>query len=270
MKIEIPSLAQIAPHLAQVRPPRPRRRQALKHNTHSMLVAGIAVLLACLAMKPGLVQADESRVDIKTNNVHMSDAPKWLTGTHIDKVVDSIQSKMEWDIRRVEVHWYFDNASFESANSLGPSAIAITRRSDSSVHLGPKVTEANFDQVFGHELVHVISQQKYKGAIPAWLEEGLANHLSHYGKVDYRFLASQPPISDVKQLVHPYNGTEIRTRYVYGASQALAEMISSKCDITDLLRMSVGRKLENYLANICNISDVNTSFKQWIASHAKG
>ena len=206
--------------------------------------------------------------EIKTNNVHMTSAPAWLNQSRTERVVDSIQSKMEWDIRRVEVIWYPDAASFAQANKLGPSAIAITRRSDSSVHLGPQVENNNFDQVFAHEMVHVISQQKYKGAIPNWLEEGLANHLSHYGVVDYSWLVRQTPVGDVTELVHPFAGSATRTKYVYMASQALAEMISAKCEITELLRMSVKRKLENYLENICEIHDLNASFKAWIANKA--
>ncbi len=205
--------------------------------------------------------------NIITNNVHMSNAPSWLSGSHMDRVVDSVQSKMEWDIRRISVTFYYDEPSFLKANQLGSSAVAITRRSDLSVHLGPEVKADNFDQVFAHELVHVISMQKYKGAIPNWLEEGLANHLSHYGAVDYNWLASQAPIGDVKELVHPFAGTVTRTRYIYMASTALAEKISAKCDFTELLRMSVKRKLENYLGNICDIHDLNGSFKNWVSSH---
>jgi len=233
---------------------------------YQLRIRFFATLLVSLSLSISL--SARAAQEIKTNNVHMPNAPAWLNQSRTERVVDSIQAKMEWDIRRVEVTWYPDAASFAQANKLGPSAIAITRRSDSSVHLGPQVENDNFDQVFAHEMVHVISQQKYKGAIPNWLEEGLANHLSHYGGVDYAWLARQTPIGDVTELVHPFTGSATRTKYIYMASQALAEMISAKCDITELLRMSVKRKLENYLGTICDIHNLNASFKAWIASKA--
>ncbi len=207
--------------------------------------------------------------DIKTNHVHMANAPKWLKESRIDRVVDHIQSKMEWDIRRVEVKWYGDAASFAAANQLGPSAIAITTSPDIVVHLSPRVTDTNFDKVFGHEMVHVISLQKYKGAIPRWLEEGLANYLAKDGSVDYRWLAQQPLPKDVKELVHPFSGDDNHVRYVYMASQALAELIGSKCDMEGLLRLSVKRNLEDYLAKICNIDDINVAFKKWVTAHGQ-
>lgn len=205
--------------------------------------------------------------EIRTNGVHMADAPKWLNENRVDRVVNRIQSKMEWDIHRIEVYWYADEASYAKVNTLGPLAIAFALRSNDTVHLGPRVNEANFDQVFGHELVHIISHQKYKDAIPKWIEEGLANYLSNNGKVDYKWLASQPMPADLRGMEHPYNGSPDHIRYHYAASQALTEMIASKCDLTNLLRMSVGRKLDNYLENLCGIKDLNADFKKWIDRH---
>src|SRR5690606_11603914 len=124
-------------------------------------------------------------------------------------------------------------------HGLGGSVLALARKSSNSIHIGPRVTTENFDQVFGHELVHIISNQKYKGAIPKWLEEGLANHLSKKGKVDYKWLAAKPFPKDVTQLSHPFSGTDDDTRYHYLASQALAEMIFSKCSMQTLLQLSV-------------------------------
>ena len=97
---------------------------------------------------------------------------------------------LEWDIRKIQVYFHSDEASFERSNNLGPAIIAVSLKADNAVHLGPKVTTQNFDQVFGHELVHIISYQKYKDAIPKWLEEGLANYLSKNGNVDYKWLAA--------------------------------------------------------------------------------
>ena len=170
---------------------------------------------------------------------------------------------MEWSTRRVEVIWYEDQASFSNAHKLGPAPIAVAIRGENKILLGPHVTEKNFDPVFGHELAHVISAQKYKDAIPPWLEEGMANFVAKAGKVDYHSL-KQFKFSDVNELAHPIKGDFAMIQSRYQASQALAEMISSKCDFRNLLRLSVQRKLQDYLGNICRITDLNSSFQKWI------
>lgn len=208
-------------------------------------------------------------VEIKTNAIHMADAPDWLTATRINGVVEHIQSLLEWDIRRIEVVWYKDENKFEQMHGLGPLVVAMSRKSDNTVHLGTKVTKENFDAVFGHELVHIISYQKYKDAIPKWLEEGLANYLSHLSKVDYPWLAGHSAPRNIEELTHPLSGNEDYIRYHYMASQALMEMIASKCDLPNLLRLSVRRKLEDKLDSLCGIKDVTKDFNSWVATKAK-
>src|SRR5262249_35255273 len=144
---------------------------------------------------------------------------------------------------------------------------AFYRRSDRTIHLGPAVKSGNFDRVFAHELVHVVFHQKYKGAIPQWLEEGLANHVSGEGIVDYRWLAKQP-YRDVTTLSPPFHG-DTDPDYDYAASTALVEMISKRCSLSDLLQLSVGKKLESYLATFCEIHNVNRDLWDWIAKKAK-
>jgi hypothetical protein len=205
--------------------------------------------------------------EIQTNSIHMADAPGWVARPRVEKILDHIQMLLEWDIRKIEVYWYKDQASFERAHSLGSSVMAVSRKSDNTVHLGPKVSSANFDQTLGHELVHIISYQKYKDAIPRWLEEGLANHLAKAGKVDYPWLASKPFPHDVRELVHPVSGSVDNIRYNYMASQALIEMIAHKCDLANLLRLSVGMKMESYLDTYCEIPDINAAFKKWVKAH---
>jgi hypothetical protein len=212
----------------------------------------------------GMVEAKE----LKTNAIHMEDAPDWVTAGRLNKIVDHIQSLLEWDIRRIEVYWYDDQDKFEAIHHYGPTVLAISRKSDNTVHIGPRVNSENFDKVFGHELVHIISFQKYKEAIPAWLEEGLANYLSKQGTVDYKWLASQPTPDDVRTLLHPFLGSVDHIRYHYMASQALTEMIASKCDLSNLLRLSVGRKMENYLETYCGIKDLTAEFKKWVKAHS--
>lgn len=202
--------------------------------------------------------------EIETNAIHMSEAPSWITRPRMEKIIDRIQTQLEWTIRKAEAFYYSDSDAFQKAHHLGPNVIAVARKDDNTIHLGPKVTTSNFDTVFGHELVHIIFAQKYKGAIPSWLEEGLANYIAKHDKVDYKWLAKQTPIEDVRQLTHPQGGTVQYMRYHYVASQALAEMIAKKCDLSNLLRLSVERNMDDYLKTYCEIGDLNAEFKKWV------
>src|SRR5687768_8426918 len=132
----------------------------------------------------GLIYLQAAAKDIQTNAVNMPDAPEWLSRVRVEKVTDRIQTKLEWTIRKIAVRWYKDQESFQKAHSLGAGVRAVTNKSTGIVHMGPKVTTAEFDGVFSHELVHVILSQKYKQAIPGWVEEGLANYLAKHGQVD--------------------------------------------------------------------------------------
>jgi hypothetical protein len=136
--------------------------------------------------------------------------------------------------------------------------------------MGPQVNSDNFDGVFGHELMHVEVHQHYKGAIPGWLEEGLANHVGKFETPDYKWLASQPvvPVSEMNH--RPFSGDGPSPRYHYMASTALMEMIAAKCSLKELLRLSVGDKLEEWLDSYCHIQNVDEEFKKWIAKKNSG
>lgn len=211
-----------------------------------------------------------------TNAVEMTGAPPWLKARRVEKVTERIERALEWNVRRVRVFWYSNEGDFIRAHGFDASVLAFTRRADGSVHLGRLVNDANFDGVFGHELAHVILLQKYRDAIPKWLEEGLANHVARRGGVDYKYLAGAPA-TDVRSLVHPFQAVSTGegppaggqgVRYHYMASTALIEMIASKCSLHSLLQLSVGEKLEGYLATFCRVSDVNASFREWVKRKA--
>ena len=218
------------------------------------------------------VSGDAWAREIRTSSISIPNPPSWLTERKVDAVVDRIQRVLEWDIRRVSVQWYADAKQFSDAHGYGSSVLAFARASQNAIHLGPKVTSSNFDGIFGHELVHVILYQKYHDAIPKWLEEGLANHAAKRGTVDYAWLSSQAPRS-VRSLVHPFD-TKLSaqsvsvegSKYHYMASQALAEMLAARCNLNDLLQLSVGKKLETYLSTFCRIPDVDQAFKNWLSS----
>lgn len=217
------------------------------------------LLVTLLLVTARLVAAEP----LLTNNILVPEPPAWLTESRVNRVVDKIQGKLEWDIRRIQVTFYKDASSFKRAHGSGDWIEAFFRREDSTIHLGPQIDSGRFDATFGHELVHVILAQKYKTAIPAWLEEGLANHLAEKGSVDYAWLAKQPP-RDVTSLGHPFK-LSTNQHYHYAASHAVAQMVEAKCDLHDLLQMSVGRSFELYLGNICGITDVNAAFQEWVA-----
>ena len=225
----------------------------------------IIVLLICIHILPVATAQPQSH-EVETNNIYMSEAPPWVTRARVEKSVEHIQTLMEWDIRKVTVTFYKDAAKFESVHHLGPAFLAVSFKQANTIHLGPRVSTENFDQVFGHELVHIISGQKYRDAIPRWLEEGLANYLAKNGKVDYRWLASKPFPTDVRSFDHPASGSTDQVHYHYVVSQALTEMIAKKCDLENLLRLSVGMKMENYLDTYCEIPDLNVAFKKWVLS----
>jgi hypothetical protein len=209
--------------------------------------------------------------EIFTNQIISSNAPDWLTNTRVEKVTDHIQSKLEWSIHRIKLYWYTTQADFNRVHNYGPLVYAITKHEngDSTIHIGPRVTDKNFDEFFGHELVHVIVFQKYKDAIPKWFEEGLANYLSKAHRVDYTWLIQHPFPKDVHDLAHPFNGTADDVNYRYKASQALAEMLDKKCDLENLIRLSVQRKMEDRIKTYCEMKDLNAAFRDWVTKQAE-
>jgi hypothetical protein len=208
--------------------------------------------------------------EITTNAVEMTDAPDWLKTPRVEKVTDHIQNILEWSTHKINVHWYTTQAEFEKVHTFGPLVLAITKHdaTTATMYIGPQVNEKNFDEVFGHELVHVIVFQKYKDSIPKWLEEGLANHFSRTEKVDYKWLAQQPFPDDVHNLAHPFNGSSSDILYRYRASQAFAEMLAKKCDLEVLIRLSITRKMEDFMKTYCEINDLNAAFRDWVKKKA--
>ncbi len=198
--------------------------------------------------------------------------PPWFTGKEsqrMDKIVDAMEKDMEWQVRRISVR-FTDAKEFEP---YGKNLRALTRGEDQAVLLGPLINKINLSDAFAHELTHVIVLQKYREAIPAWLSEGLANFIGaktakkfggSYQPVAYSELAAWMeglPAFQLNLLSHPLrrNGqaapsaSEVRMRY--HASTALMEMLAKKCDIFDLIHLAVGKRLETYLKNACEIDE---------------
>lgn len=209
---------------------------------------------------------------IETNEVLMPAAPKWLTASRVSNITQKTQDYLEWNIRKIKVYWYINQSKFQEAHGIGPRVRAATRKGDMTIHLGPQVNQENFERVFSHELVHIILAQKYKAAIPNWLEEGLANYVAKMKSdngfvVDYKYLDKETPV-DVRSLSHGILGS-VSPRYHYSASTAVMEMIAAKCSATDLLQLSVGHKLDTHLQHYCQIKDLNADFRKWVHERAK-
>ncbi len=208
--------------------------------------------------------------EFKTNSLHIAGAPQWVSAKVVGRVTEKIELKLEWKTRRVSVIWHQDHDTYNKAHSLGPLAAAVTikAKGKSVIHIGPEVNKGDYAQILGHELVHVIFFQKYKGAIPPWLEEGFANFLSRKTKVDLNWLQKQKLPDNVKEMGHPYQGGKVDIHLHYKVSQALVEMLDDRCDLSRLLRLSVQRKIETFIRQTCGISDINAEFKKWIKKKA--
>jgi len=205
------------------------------------------------------------------NELRLNQNPYHVSRKQLVEVVRRVSKWLEWDIRQVEVFWHQNQAAFLRTHSLGPSVVAVTLKEKNQIHLGPKVNKENLPRILGHELVHVVLYQKYKSAIPIWLEEGLANFISGYGKVDYRKIQKEKMPIDIRKMGHPFitqvqaeSGAQISSAMQYQLSTALIEMLASRCDLHDLLQLSVGENLERYLGTFCEISDLNIEFRAWI------
>ncbi|MCB0404158.1 MAG: hypothetical protein KDD51_05180 [Bdellovibrionales bacterium] len=227
-----------------------------------MRTCGRYLLLVWLAGTPFFSLAKS----LETNAVKIVNAPSWLTEARVRTIAHKVEEFLEWDIRRVQVVWHASQSEFAAAHGLGPLALAATDRKAQIIHIGPRVSAENFDGIFGHELAHIVIIQKYKQAIPAWLEEGLANYVGELDKVDYKYLNSKPYVP-VASLTHPYR-KNADTKYHYHASTALMKMIAEKCPIHDLLQLSVGKRIETYLKTFCEIPDLDLAFKKWLKTQA--
>ena len=205
--------------------------------------------------------------EVRMNCCTFQNSPKWFSKELAEPIVARIQEKLNWDIRRITVKFTKDQNTYRSESRLNFPTDAYFDPNQQIVAIAPHVTSTNSAPIFGHELVHVIFKQKYKNAIPRWLEEGLANYLGSERQVDYRWLKSQP-IKDITRMEHP-NSENMGHRYHYQLSTAVTEMIATKCNLNDLLMLSVGKKLENYLSTFCKIDDINASTRAWISEKSE-
>lgn len=204
--------------------------------------------------------------DITINQLTFYNSPDWLNSSTVQSVVERVQNYLEWDFRKLSVFYHSEAASFNQQHQFNFGVDAFFRKSDSTIHLSPQVSSKNFSQVFGHELVHALFFQKYQKAIPVWLEEGLANTIAQYPSPNYQWLKTQtwPSVSTMghvtQKLVDP--------KVYYGVSTAVIEMIRDKCDLHELLKLSVGSQFTAYLKTYCGIEELDKSFTEWVGMKA--
>ncbi len=213
--------------------------------------------------------------ELSTNSLVIHEAPAWLKARVAERSVERIERHLEWDLRKIHVWFYSDSARFNQAHGLRSSQVtvfAFTKPADLSVHFSPGITAENFDRFFGHELVHVMLRQKFKGSVPPWLEEGVANTFGAKGarpvvslKLDYPWILAQAGARDLRQMRHPFRseGGE-QAKFHYQASTALVEFIRSRCDLEQLLQLSVKKSVESYLPTLCEIRDLNAEFRSFL------
>lgn len=203
----------------------------------------------------------------KTNCCAVENAPSWLSSYLMSDISAEMEQKMHWVIRRVRVVFHNNKATFASAANLNFSASAFFSPMGQVIEFSPQPNLETFAPIFRHELAHVISNQKFKGAIPRWLEEGFANFLGSRHDVDYKWLAAQT-LPNASELGHPSTDAS-GSKMHYLLSTATVEMIAGTCNLDDLLMLATGSKLTNYLETFCKIKDVNKSVRGWITGKAK-
>ena len=226
-----------------------------------------------LVSTPSEAQTKNQTRQITTNSVIVSNAPSWLTQGRVQQVVDRVERKLEWSIRRTTATFYSSAPQMlkNFSGRAAPEIVAFTKGSDLTIHLGPKVTKANFDLIFGHELAHVIIFQKYKTSVPPWLNEGLCNNVAGYKSLNYTWLAAQSPRVDVTQLYHPYDPERAsRADVHYMASLAAVKMLEKKCpSFRELLNLALKSNINDYIKTYCGIPDLNKAFWSWVDAEAK-
>ena len=83
-------------------------------------------------------------------------------------------------------------------------------------------------------------------------------------------MSKQKLPDDITKMSHPFsNKAEVKSSVHYITSQAIVEMLDKKCDMENLLRLSVKRKMKDYIKTLCNIPDVNAEFKKWVKLKAR-
>ncbi|NBW97977.1 hypothetical protein EBR03_00250 [bacterium] len=204
--------------------------------------------------------------EIQLNQITVFEAPEWLKTSAVQAVVDRVQNYLEWDFRKLSVFYYKDLTEFNRQHTFKFAVDAFFRKSDSSIHLSPKVIATNFSQIMSHELVHALFYQKYQKAIPVWLEEGLANTIAQLPSPNYQWLKTQswPSVATLGHSSHQV----VDSKVYYSVSTGVIEMIREKCNLHELLKLAVGSQLTSYLKTFCGIEDLDLDFKSWVAKKA--
>jgi hypothetical protein len=220
-------------------------------------------ILAIFCLVSATASASSAK-EIRTNCCIVQQAPAWLNVETVKNTAKRIESRLQWTIRRVTIRFEADPERYKTVSTLQFPTRALFNPKNNTVYFGPSINADNFAPTLGHELVHVVFQQKHRKAIPAWLEEGFANFIGAETIADYRFLNSET-IPKITSLGHP-NSDPDRFRMHYQLASAAVDYISSRCKLNDLLMMSVKRSVEDYLQKLCKIKDIDSELVDWVKS----
>lgn len=216
---------------------------------------GVAWVLTCGARAAGL--------DV-FNEVRFENPPPWVTSREVKAALRVVERNLEWDLRKVSVIFETKADAFEQRFGMPADILAFSEKSARRIVMGPRVGAENFREVLTHELVHHAVAQKFKAAIPIWLEEGLANHWARPGRVPRYELLREQPDFDVASLGHPFRDSRLPPRVHYEASLALAKLLDKRCGLPALLGLAVGRRLQSYLATTCGIENLSGAYRRWV------
>lgn len=212
--------------------------------------------------------------------IQFDSPPDWVEAKQTQKTIDRIEHALEWDIRKTRVEFIPSETDFRRLFGFDSEILAFAKtpieteiKSSAVITVGPQVRKANWDKILGHELVHVIIGQKFKTSIPDWLEEGLANYFGKNEVVDYTWLSAQP-LPAIEKLGHPVTATSenggLPAHFYYQASQALVELLDTKCGGADqLLQLALGKSVKIYLSSLCGIEDLHRELRAWIDRKAR-
>jgi hypothetical protein len=53
-------------------------------------------------------------------------------------------------------------------------------------------------------------------------------------------------------------------------STATVDMLAHRCNLKDLLMLTTGAKLTDYLETFCKIKDINADVREWVKKKSKG
>ena len=137
-----------------------------------------------------------------------------------------------WASDRFAIVIFADEASYRSFEE-GEELAALQTGGHSSgnvaVIYAEGLREGELESILLHELTHLLNHSTFRVTLPAWLEEGLAEDLSHShvgpsGRIDPRRLGG----ADRRRLEFDRKGNLIYVAEAWGAPTALSKLVEAQ------------------------------------------